>query len=275
LNITDIISSGILEQFVLGKTTAAENSQVLAWKNAHPEVAKELEEIELNLELLDIANAKQVGTNTKANIFSKLGLSESDIVNNNQQEEKVINNTVSINPSLKNEKLIVTNWWKYAAAASVLLLLGTAYFGYQKNKALNEELAKAKTEVSIQKEEIAALNKNLAIPLNNFSQSVALKGTAGSPQSSAKIFWVRNTGEVFIEPGGLPEAPKGFQYQLWAIVDGKPVDGGMISGNQNGKKYNFQKMKTFGKAQAFAITLEKEGGSATPTMEKMYVMGTI
>jgi anti-sigma-K factor RskA len=28
-------------------------------------------------------------------------------------------------------------------------------------------------------------------------------------------------------------------------------------------------------AQAFAITLEKQGGSAVPTMENMYVMGEI
>jgi anti-sigma-K factor RskA len=28
-------------------------------------------------------------------------------------------------------------------------------------------------------------------------------------------------------------------------------------------------------AQAYAITLEKEGGSATPTLEEMYVMGSI
>jgi hypothetical protein len=272
LNITDIISSGILEQYVLGKTTAEESSQVLAWKNAYPEVAKELEEIELNLELMDIANAKLVSKNLKANIFAELGLQE--VV-----DAKPLMPTTSV---LQNDfvpvheaKVVQTNWWKYAAAASVLLLLATSYFGYQNNKALQDELAKVKTEVNLQKEEIATLNKNLEIPLNNFSQSVALKGTEGSPKSSAKIFWVRNTGEVFIEPGGLPEAPKGFQYQLWAIVDGKPVDGGMITGNQNGKKYNFQKMKTFGKAQAFAITLEKEGGSPTPTMEKMYVMGTI
>ncbi len=37
----------------------------------------------------------------------------------------------------------------------------------------------------------------------------------------------------------------------------------------------YKKMKSFGKAQAFAITLEKQGGSATPTMDKMVVMGKL
>ena len=39
----------------------------------------------------------------------------------------------------------------------------------------------------------------------------------------------------------------------------------MIITNDNGTKYRIQKMKSFGKAQAFAISLEKEGGNTTPT----------
>jgi anti-sigma-K factor RskA len=35
------------------------------------------------------------------------------------------------------------------------------------------------------------------------------------------------------------------------------------------------KMKTTGKASAFAVTLEPRGGSKNPTMEQMYVIGQI
>jgi anti-sigma-K factor RskA len=34
-------------------------------------------------------------------------------------------------------------------------------------------------------------------------------------------------------------------------------------------------MKSIGKAQAFAVTLEPKGGSVNPTMDKMMVMGAI
>jgi len=68
-------------------------------------------------------------------------------------------------------------------------------------------------------------------------------------------------------------APKGMQYQLWGMVDGKPVDGGLIT-SKDGKTYSIQKMKTFGRAQAFAITLETEGGHPQPK-GTMYVMGNI
>lgn len=36
-----------------------------------------------------------------------------------------------------------------------------------------------------------------------------------------------------------------------------------------------QKMKVTGKAQMFAVTLEKKGGALQPTMEQMYVAGKI
>ena len=82
---------------------------------------------------------------------------------------------------------------------------------------------------------------------------------------------MKNTGEVFIDPSNLPDVPKGMQYQLWAIVDGKPVDGGLIKSDN---KSHIQKMKSFGRAEAFAVTLETEGGNPTPK-GNMYVMGKI
>jgi anti-sigma-K factor RskA len=93
-----------------------------------------------------------------------------------------------------------------------------------------------------------------------------------APDAAAKIFWMENTGEVYIDPSNLPQTPNGMQYQLWAIVDGKPVDGGMILTSKKGDKYRIQKMKTFGKAEAFAVTLETQAGNTTPK-GPMFVMG--
>ena len=260
MNVNEIISSGLLEQFVLGKTNEQETAQVLAWKETYPEVGEELLAIENDLQMLDFVHSKKVSTNTKQNLFASLHSENSTI--NNQQEEPT-----NIAP------VIQSNFWKYAAAASIALLIGTSIFTYNKYNTLNDKLAKAETEIANQKQEIASLNQGVEGVAS--SQQVVLKGTTPTSTSTAKIFWVRNSGEVFVEASGLPAAPQGSQYQLWAIIDGKPVDAGMIISDNNGKKYNIQKMKTFGKAQAFAITLEKTGGSPTPTMEKMVVMSTI
>ena len=110
--------------------------------------------------------------------------------------------------------------------------------------------------------------------LNKYSQPVSLDGLPAAPEAAAKIFWMKNTGEVYIDASNLPEAPAGMQYQVWGIVDGKPVDGGMIITTKNEDKFRIHKMKSFGnlKVQAFAVTLETTGGNPTPKGD-MYVMG--
>ncbi|RYZ35432.1 MAG: anti-sigma factor [Sphingobacteriales bacterium] len=90
--------------------------------------------------------------------------------------------------------------------------------------------------------------------------------------SMRMVYWDTRSKAVYLAMKNLPPAPKGKQYQLWAIVDGKPVDAGVYALNP---QEAMQKMKVIPKAEMFAITLEQEGGSATPTMEEMYVAGKV
>jgi anti-sigma-K factor RskA len=117
------------------------------------------------------------------------------------------------------------------------------------------------------------MNTDINVMTDKNSLPVVLKGTPHAPDALAKIYWMKTTGDVYVDPSNLPAVPSGKQYQLWAIVDGKPVDAGMIS-TQKGI-YHIQKMKSFGRAEAFAITLEKAGGSPTPSMDQMFVISKI
>ena len=113
------------------------------------------------------------------------------------------------------------------------------------------------------------MSHDLDVVTNKYAMPVVLNGTPHSPDALAKIFWMKNTGQVYVDPTNLPKAPSGMQYQLWGIVNGKPVSGGMIETSKG--IYHIQKMNSFGKVDAFAITLEKAGGSPTPTMDQMIV----
>jgi Anti-sigma-K factor rskA len=272
LQINDIISSGLLELYVLGLTNEQETAQVLAWKATYPEVGVELLAIENSLEQVDLAKAVSPSLDTKKNLFSAI---KSNKVENVEKDAEISTPVVAMNNAVVKP---MSNTLKYAAAAAAILFVVSAinnFSTYTKYKKATDALAVAEQKINNQNQELASLKDNLEVPLNISSQQVVLKGTATAPTSTAKIFWIRNTGDVYVEASGLPETPTGMQYQLWAIIDGKPVDAGMINNNKKGQKYNIQKMKAFGKAQAFAITLEKEGGSPTPTMEKMYVMSEI
>jgi anti-sigma-K factor RskA len=98
---------------------------------------------------------------------------------------------------------------------------------------------------------------------------IKLNGLKVSPDAKAMVCWCPDSKELYFEPDKLPPAPKGMQYQLWAIVGGKPIDAGMVQPDAG-----MQKMKQIANATAFAVTLEKEGGSPAPEGD-MYVMGNI
>jgi hypothetical protein len=54
------------------------------------------------------------------------------------------------------------------------------------------------------------------------------------------------------------------------LVDGKPLDAGVVEDLPG-----ICQLKTIQRAQAFAITLEKMGGSPTPTLTQMFVLGNV
>ena len=103
-------------------------------------------------------------------------------------------------------------------------------------------------------------------------KTVPLLGVEKHPDMKAMVYMEEKSKQVYLTLENMPVAPENQQYQLWAIVDGKPVSLGVY--DQQAKE-EMQKMAVINAAQAFAITLEKRGGSPTPTMENMYVMGKI
>ena len=264
----DIISSGLLELYITGVASPQETAQVEQWIKQYPAVKTEIEELQKSMEDYAMLNAIEPDPSLKEKILAQIS-----------DQPAAQGNVVYFNDDKKNDEAPVYkmfSFYKYAAAACFILLIASlilSYSLYNKYNSSSSELASVQQQLDKQKQIAAAMNKDMEVVSNKYALPVALNGTPHAPDAAAKIYWMKNTGEVYIDPTNLPQVPADKQYQLWAIVDGKPVDGGMIS-SKNGM-YHMQKMKTFGKAQAFAITLEKAGGSVQPDMSQMYVMAKI
>ena len=93
-------------------------------------------------------------------------------------------------------------------------------------------------------------------------------------KSNDILFWLTLKPYSFdLEITNLPPVPTGKQYQLWAIVDGTPVDMGVFDVSIGPE--NFMEVQHIENPQAFAVTVENEGGSPTPTLEEMVVIGNV
>ena len=254
----------------MGLASPEEAKQVEYWLSQYPEIKQELDAIEMSLETYAQAHAIEPGAEVKTKILTQIS----------QEDEKDIH---SISPVQKSATPVppakiyrIPSFFKVAVAAMLILLIGSIVLNYNyygKYQSARIELQTAQQKIDEQNQANLAMKNDMNVITDKNSLPVVLKGTPHAPGALAKIFWMKNTGDVYVDPSNLPAVPAGKQYQLWAIIDGKPVDAGMISTEKG--IYHIQKMKSFGRAEAFAITLEKAGGSPTPTMDEMYVISKI
>jgi len=261
VNIQEYIASGILESYALGEVTEAERASVEQALAQYPEVREELRKVEETLERVAfesaIAPAPYVKERLMARIFSA------------KSETKVI--------ALTSER----PFWRYATAASIAIALFSSYLAFHYNqlwKADSMELAQIKTEKQLMAEQYNVVNQkldkiqgDLAVIESAAFTRVVMKGTEKDKNALASVYWNPATQEVYLSIQQLKEVSRENQFQLWAIVNGKPVDAGVFDLNFAG----LLKMKNINGAAAFAVTVEPRGGKASPTPETMQVFGSV
>ncbi len=263
MNINDYISSGILEQYVLGDTTPQERKEVECMSHIYPEIKEELNKVQIALEGFALDNAIEVPTHIKKNIFDQI---EKEEVLAPVIPAKVVEFKLATIASTENKK----SNKKYLVAASLALLIGASsvYFILNSNYQ-NKELALNNKIETINKENAASeqsLKNQLAILSDENNKSFILQGDAKKAAGkSMVVLWNNKTGNVYVNNVQLPQTPTDKQYQLWALKDGKPIDLGVFNATEA-----IQNMKTVEGAQAFAVTLEPKGGSSSPHLEELY-----
>lgn len=268
MNISEYISSGILESYVLGVATPEEMREVEKYASIYPEIKQELEAIEMAMNSYATEHRIEPSSHLKEKILTKIA---GETNNTTPANEPVVR---SLNEYKKPSSTFSA--WSIAASFLFLISAGIAMYFGMKSSRLNDsmnEMTKANTTLSDSikaiSSAIAQMHNDMDILKDPTNKMVELKGLKIAPESKAMVCWRPADKKVYVEIEKLPSAPQGMQYQLWAIVDGKPVSEGMLTAGSG-----FHPMKDVDNAQAFAITLEKEGGSPTPKGD-MYVMGAI
>lgn len=270
MDLSCIISSGDIELYVLGLLPADEASKMEQLLEMFPELREEADRISLALE--SVANAGEMlpSANVKDNLMA--AISTAPVTGSLSTQNQL--RPVTAAPETPVHRMS-RRPMAFAIAASLIALVSIAALVYLLNRNAVNQDALAKTQQQLdqarQREEQSAAiyNELLKLEADESYKQVQLKSVPGKPAGLATVYWNRRTNEVYIIDLSLPAAPAGKQYQLWALIDGKPADGGVLAGSRK----TLQKMRGFDEADAFAITLENAGGSATPTLEQLYVLG--
>lgn len=266
LDTNSIISSGLLESYVLGNCTVEEKLLVEELCVKHPEVLAEIEAIEDALMQYASISAPELSGDVKSKLMLKL---------NNKAEP--------VTEHVSGKVAFTPKWYGYAAAAAVVLLIVSSAINlmlYSKVKKLSSDLTLIQQEkdyyvdqFNVQNASLNAKNNEIAVLSDPNTKLIELKSTSKTSDAKAVIYWNSNSRQTYLSYVSLPTPPQGKQYQLWAIVDGNPVDAGVF--DSTATLAQLQKMKEIVKAQAFAVTLENVGGSPTPTLTTLCLLGNV
>ena len=266
MNTQEYIASGVLESYVLGLANENEIAEIEALALKSPEIKAEIRAIEDALESYAFANAQAPPAHLKGQIWDKIA-AESEA-----KTTKVIdfNSGKEVDLETQEAPKVTGFFGNYVRIAASVALLGSILA----NIYLGSNLKESKENLSLAINENIELQKNAksvdgAIMPNEVNMLMSpemkmskLVGQKGSENSTVVLAWDTKTNTVYVVRSNLPAAPVGMQYQLWAIVNDKPMDAGVFD-----IKNNTQELKSVPLPKAFAVTLEKKGGSPVPTSD--------
>jgi len=290
VNIQEYISSGIIESYVLGLAGPEERKEFERLAEEYPELREARNAFEISLENQMQFNAITPPAHIKSQLLSAIDM------DSHKTAPAFSGGGTNVPPTVagvgdNNEGrskagviMVKREFPRYLAAASVILLLmSTAlnFYFFNRYKEYNDKYQ----ELIASQTELASHNQILQTRLLEYEKTLEMMKdpamyivkmpaipTSPDPSSATTVYWDTRTKDVYLAVNRLPAPENDQQYQLWAMIDGKPVDAGVFDGNFAG----LHKMKEIAKGAAlFAVTIEPRGGKPSPTMETMQVMGTV
>jgi len=252
VDIKAYIASGILELYAMETLSPTESRAVEAMAEKYPEIQNEIRHIQEALNGYALQYAEVPRFELKREILEK------------------VHNRSKITASSSFRQ----NWLSIAALLIAAISTVLAFTCYTHSKNLERQLDEVLSENQTLKRTSNNAIARLEFINNITTQIVTLTppppiNNAVAPDAKVLVYWNPAENATLLAIKNLPRPPAGKRYQLWSIKGtNAPVPAGLIDFNNS----DFQPMANVTTADAFAITLEDEDGSDTPTMP-IYVVG--
>lgn len=284
MDIKEYITSGVLELYAAGALSADEAREVEAMAAKHVEVQREIDAIQNALTGYAGTYRKNPRPELRQQILDKIDEIDAPLSADAQSNVVVL-------PEQKPQQSAVqqqyerSSSYKYLMAAVwvflALNIIGNIYF-FTKLRSTEEQMtsvtnenARMKNEYEKIKNDMDKKSTDMKMVMNRQNKIVDMKGMEIAPHSFATVYWNPATKQVMLNVDNLPMPPTDKQYQLWALKDGKPIDAGVFDMKPGAGGEMHMMPVNISDADAFAVTLEKKGGSPTPDLTQLYVMGKI
>ncbi len=249
--ITAFLNSGLLDKYLIGNTTVEETKQVELFISRYPEIENRYNNMQHNLEIVASINAIEAPQNLLNNILNEL------------DDAPVVNLTKP-----KTSK----KWYIFSIAASIVAFIfaGTSTYFYNQNQKLQNDTVVIDEEISDLRSDIAENNMMLdkvmrqLLKLNNpETEKYIIKGNSRAKDLKTVAYINPKEKTSMIDVVSLPDLPEEQCYQIWAELQGKMVNLGILD-KADRQLRNIPYMED---ALGLSITIESKGGTDTATIQ--------
>lgn len=166
-------------------------------------------------------------------------------------------------------------WWLPVVRwAVVALVVAALIVSWRRTVRLQERIADLQSQLSNQQAQLEQARNVVSTLEATDAMHVTLVATKTPPQPQGKAIYVKDRSSLIFMASNLPGLPAQKAYELWLIpMKGNPIPAGVFRPDAHGGAMVINPPLPAGvEARNFAITVEPEQGSATPTMP-MVMMG--
>lgn len=280
MDIKKYIESGVLESYIFGELDRWQSQEVESLREVHPEIHEALVELELGLEVAITQNySKKPSPKVKNKLMDELFKEESQKAAPSKSKVKSIQQPVqSASPSFKISQVI-----SIAAAITGIVWGGLQQMNSKELKTTINQYQRDLVEITQSKSDLVnrvSYMENHNTNLERYLEHINRKSTHLVEMKSedlskmVKMYWCENSKVAVLKVVNLPKLRSDQDYQLWRLVDGKPLDMGLI-GEEYMVEDNMLTIPDVEEADAFAITIEPKGGRPTPSLNNLQVISEI
>jgi len=162
-----------------------------------------------------------------------------------------------------------SRWWLLVPTAAVIVLAAISIVLWRQNNALRQDLAQQLKQSGQNQAEVERAREVLALLSAPDAIRVTLVATNAKPQPQGKAIYGPQTGSLVFLASNFAPLPPQKAYELWLLPTSgaAPIPVGVFKPDSRGSaSVLMPSLRKDLQAKAFAITIEPETGSTSPTM---------
>jgi hypothetical protein len=245
----DFLNSGLLERYLVGESTEAETSKVEVYLTNYPEIKEEYDLLQDQLELTAKAQAVQPSKNMLESILHSID--DTSVVKLNTRRR-------------------MPYWMSVAASIAAIAFAVTTYMYYSQNKVLElennviaDEIFDLRNDIEQNNNMLNDVMKKLIRLDNPETQKYLLRGNNRAEDLKAVAYINPVEKSSLIDVVSLPELSDDECYQMWAQMQDKMINLGILDNNNR----NLKSVPYIEDALSLSITIEPKGGNSEASLE--------